>query len=43
MIIRILASSLNWNVNGPDLDPARRAPDAVADRQGQHQQPELET
>ena len=42
MIIRILAISLNWNVERPDDDPARRSADAVADRQRQHEQAELE-
>ena len=42
MIIRILASSLNWKVNGPRLDPAGGAADAVADGEGQDQQPELQ-
>ena len=41
MIIRIFASSENWNVNGPNDDPARRAADAVADRERQHEQAEV--
>ena len=40
--MRILASSLNWNVNGPTRDPAGGAADPITDGQRQYQHPELQ-
>ena len=41
MIIRILASSENWNVNGPNDTQRAESADAVADRERHHEQAEV--